>query len=45
MISSHLPDENGPNKFIMLADWGFLIRKAGVYDPLDTAFDLILNSD
>jgi hypothetical protein len=29
----------------VIADWGFLRVKAGIYDPLDKAFDQILNSN
>lgn len=29
---------------VVLADWGYLISKVGVYDRLDAAFDLLLKS-
>lgn len=30
-------------KLVVLADWGYLILKRGVYDPLDAAFQTMLN--
>lgn len=32
-------------KLIILADWGYLRAKAGIYDPLDSAFKLMLEMD
>lgn len=44
LIKSHLLRNDTEVKLIILADWGYLRVKAGVYDPLDNAFKSIMNS-
>lgn len=41
-IKTHLLSNKTEVKFVILADWGYLRVKAGVYDPLDSAFKLML---
>lgn len=42
-INSHLLSDKTQVKLIVLADWGFLKVKAGVYDPLETAFSKMID--
>lgn len=43
-IKAHLISDTQSIKMLVLADWGYLISKANVYDRLDTAFDYLLES-
>lgn len=43
-IKAHLIDDQQNIKMVVLADWGYLISKVGVYDRLDSAFDSLLKS-
>ena len=42
-IKSHLLSNKMDVKLVVLADWGFLKVKAGVYDPLDSAFKKMMD--
>lgn len=42
-INSRLLSDKTEVKLVVLADWGFLKVKAGVYDPLDNAFNKMIN--
>ncbi len=44
-IKTHLLSNSTEVKLVVLADWGFLRVKAGIYDPLDSAFKLMLDMD
>lgn len=43
MIKTQVLSNNEQIKLIVLADWGYLIDKAGLYDPLDRAFEHLMN--
>lgn len=42
-IKSHLLRNDTQVKMVVLADWGFLRVKAGVFDPLDSAFKSMID--
>lgn len=44
-IKTHVMSNRDQIKMVVLADWGFLKAKAGVYDPLDTAFKSMLDME
>ena len=41
-IKTHLINIDTQIKLVILADWGYLKAKAGIYDPLDEAFKTML---
>ena len=43
-LKAHLISDNQEVKMVVLADWGYLISKAGVYDRLDSAFNALLTA-
>ena len=43
LIKSRIMNNRDEIKLVVLADWGYLIVKAGVYNPLDAAFKTMLD--